>query len=156
MGGLPIEQGFAIAFLFVPMSQVAYSYLPKGKNNKASSLANLFRNQGGSFGVAFVTTMLERRSQFHQSVLVSHLTPSDLGVRAMLDRTTQFLVTQGASPPDALHQAYGVLAATLSRQAAILAFLDCFLLLGLVAIIGVPLAFCIRRFQAGSPGAGGH
>jgi DHA2 family multidrug resistance protein len=149
-------QGLGLACLFVPVSQVAYSYLPKEKNNKASSLTNLFRNQGGSFGVAFVTTMLERRSQFHQSVLVSHVTSSDLGVRAMLDLTTQFLVTQSASPPDALHQAYGVLAATMNRQAAILAFLDCFWLLGLVPIIGLPLACCIRWFHAGSPGAGGH
>src|SRR5229473_1836157 len=44
-------QGFGIAFLFVPISQLAYSYLPKNKNNKASSLTNLFRNQGGSFGI---------------------------------------------------------------------------------------------------------
>ncbi len=35
-------QGFGIAFLFVPTSQLAYSYLPKGKNNKASSLTNSF------------------------------------------------------------------------------------------------------------------
>ncbi len=34
--------------------------------------------------------------------------------------------------------------------------LDCFWLLGVVAIMGLPLAFCIRRFRAGSPVAGGH
>ncbi len=67
-------QGLGIAFLFVPMSQVAYSYLPRGKNNKASSLTNLFRNQGASFGIAFVTTVLARRAQYHQSVLVTHVT----------------------------------------------------------------------------------
>jgi MFS transporter, DHA2 family, multidrug resistance protein len=51
-------QGLGIAPLFVPVSQLAYSYLPKNKNNKASSLMNLFRNQGGSVGIAFVTTVL--------------------------------------------------------------------------------------------------
>jgi len=64
-------QGLGIAPLFVPVSQLAYSYLPKHKNNKASSLTNLFRNQGGSFGIAFVTTVLARRTQYHQSVLVA-------------------------------------------------------------------------------------
>src|SRR5499427_242788 len=72
-------QGFGIAFLFVPTSQLAYSYLPKNKNNKASSLTNLFRNWGGSFGIAFVTTVLARRAQYHQSVLVGHVTSSDAG-----------------------------------------------------------------------------
>src|SRR6202049_1319397 len=41
-------QGLGIAPLFVPVSQLAYSFLPKNKNNKASSLTNLFRNQGAS------------------------------------------------------------------------------------------------------------
>src|SRR5258708_14369700 len=40
-------QGLGIAPLFVPVSPLAYSFLPKNKNNKASSLTNLFRNQGG-------------------------------------------------------------------------------------------------------------
>ncbi len=68
-------QGLGIAPLFVPVSQLAYSYLPKNKNNKASSITNLFRNQGGSVGIAFVTTLLARRTQYHQSVLVAHITP---------------------------------------------------------------------------------
>src|SRR5207249_4226898 len=51
-------QGLGIAPLFVPVSQLAYSYLAKNKNNKASSITNLFRNQGGSVGIAFVTTLL--------------------------------------------------------------------------------------------------
>src|SRR5215813_9300662 len=77
-------QGFGIAFLFVPTSQLAYSYLPKNKNNKASSLTNLFRNQGGSFGIAFVSTMVARRAQYHQSVLVGHVTSSDAGFNSSL------------------------------------------------------------------------
>ena len=47
-------QGFGYAFMFVPVSQLAYSYLPKNKNNKGSSLTNLCRNWGGSFGIAFI------------------------------------------------------------------------------------------------------
>jgi MFS transporter, DHA2 family, multidrug resistance protein len=82
-------QGFGIAFLFVPTSQLACSYLPKNKNNKASSLTNLFRNQDGSFGIAFVTTMVERRSQFHHSVLTltSRTTTKAFGQRWQVSQT---------------------------------------------------------------------
>src|SRR5216683_5175290 len=57
-------QGLGIAPLFVPVSQLAYSFLPKNKNNKASSLTNLFRNQGGSVGIAFVNCFPPRATKF--------------------------------------------------------------------------------------------
>src|SRR5262249_13750857 len=83
-------QGLGIATLFVPVSQLAYSNIAKDKNNKASSLTNLFRNQGGSFGIAFVTTMLARRTQYHQSVLVAHATPLDASYRGLIDTLTNY------------------------------------------------------------------
>lgn len=148
-------QGFGIAFLFVPTSQLAYSYLPKNKNNKASSLTNLFRNQGGSFGIAFVTTMLARRAQYHQSVLVTHVTRSDRmfseNVRSIANR----FVNHGYSAADAATRAVAQIHAIVQQQASILAFLDCFWLLGLVAFIGPVLALFIRKFKQGGT-AGTH
>lgn len=142
-------QGLGLSFLFVPTSQLAYSYLPRDKNNKASSLTNLFRNQGGSFGIAFVTTMLERRSQFHQNVLVEHVSRYDPGINAFLSRTTQTLVAAGASYSDASQKALGLLSGLMTQQAATLAFLDCFRLLGYAALCGIPLAVLIKKFRTG-------
>jgi MFS transporter, DHA2 family, multidrug resistance protein len=149
-------QGFAYAFMFVPVSQLAYSYLPKNKNNKGSSLTNLCRNWGGSFGIAFVTTMLERRTQYHQSVLVGHITSADGALRGFVANSGGYLVTRGASGPDAVHQAYGLVANIMTQQASMLAFMDCFHLLGLVMLAGLPLAFLIRRFEIGRAGGAGH
>jgi DNA-binding MarR family transcriptional regulator len=109
-------QGFGYAFMFVPVSQLAYSYLPKNKNNKGSSLTNLCRNWGGSFGIAFVTTMLERRTQYHQSVLVSNLTSADGSVRQFVRNSSHYLVTRGANTPDAIHQAYGLIGNAMNQQ----------------------------------------
>src|SRR5215831_5418656 len=103
-------QGLGIAPLFVPVSQLAYSYLPKHKNNKASSLTNLFRNQGGSFGIAFVTTMLARRTQYHQSVLVAHTTPFDPQYQSTLNSLTHYFVSRGYTVPDAVLHAKAQLA----------------------------------------------
>jgi len=149
-------QGFGYAFMFVPVTQLAYSYLPKNKNNKASSLTNLCRNWGGSFGIAFVTTMLERRAQYHQSVLISHLTPSDGTVQQFVNSASHYLVTRGTSSADAIHQSYGLAGSLMTQQATMLAAMDCFRLLGWVVILGLPLAFLIRRFQVSSAGGAAH
>ncbi len=146
-------QGLGIAFLFVPTSQLAYSYLPKEKNNKASSLTNLFRNQGGSFGIAFVTTMVERRSQFHHSVLAAHVTNYDEGFRTTLANLTNIFMERGYSAPDAAQRALAQIGALVQQQAALLSFLDCFWLLGVIALAGPLLALFIRSFKQGGGGA---
>jgi DHA2 family multidrug resistance protein len=148
-------QGFGIAFLFVPTSQLAYSYLPKNKNNKASSLTNLFRNQGGSFGIAFVTTVLARRAQYHQSVLVTHVTSFDRRFSENVQNIANRFVAHGYSAADAAVSAVAQVHALLQQQASILAFLDCFWLLGLVAFIGPVLAIFIHKFNQGG-GAAAH
>jgi DHA2 family multidrug resistance protein len=144
-------QGLGIATLFVPVSQLAYSNLPKSKNNKASSLTNLFRNQGGSFGIAFVTTLLARRTQFHQSVLVTHTTPLDERYRQLLANLCGYFTAHGYSGADAAAHAQAQAFALLERQAAFQGFLDCFTALGWVVLMGVPLVFLIKKFR---PAAG--
>lgn len=149
-------QGLGIAPLFVPVSQLAYSFLPKNKNNKASSLTNLFRNQGGSFGIAFVTTVLARRTQYHQSVLTAHATSFDQRYQETLASVTSYLSARGFTAPDAALHAQAQLARILGQQAAFLGFLDCFWLLGCACLIGAPLVFLTRKVMHAAPGGGGH
>ena len=56
----------------MPISTVAFSRLPPEKSNAASSLFNLARNLGASFGIATVTTLVVRQSQVHTNLLVAH------------------------------------------------------------------------------------
>jgi MFS family permease len=141
--------GLGIAPLFVPVSQLAYSYLPKSKNNKASSLTNLFRNQGGSVGIAFVTTVLARRTQYHQSVLVAHASPLQQRYQETLDSLSRYFVAHQFTRADATIHAKAQLARMAQQQAAFLGFLDCFWLLGCACLIGAPLVFLTRKFRSG-------
>ena len=72
-----IYQSAGMAFLFVPINVMAFYFIPKEKFNNATGIINLARNIGGSFGIANVVTLLARRTQFHQGMLVSHMTPFD-------------------------------------------------------------------------------
>ncbi|HKW32778.1 MAG TPA: DHA2 family efflux MFS transporter permease subunit [Candidatus Acidoferrum sp.] len=146
-------QGLGIAPLFVPVSQLAYSYLPKNKNNKASSITNLSRNQGGSFGIAFVTTLLARRTQYHQSVLVAHATPLRQPYQETLGALSRYFAAHGFTAPDAALHAKAQLARILQQQAAFLGFLDCFWILGIACLIGAPLVFLTRKIRSAGSGA---
>jgi DHA2 family multidrug resistance protein len=147
-------QGVGLGFFFVPVSSMAYSYLPINKNNKASSITNLFRNLGGSFGVAFVTTMLERRTQFHHSVVVQHLTPENPIFTQRLETLTQYLMNSGSSAADAAQKAYGMIAGTANQQAAFLGSLDCFHMLAWVAVAGVVAALASKPYRSAGKPAG--
>ncbi len=146
-------QGLGIAPLFIPVSQLAYSFLPKEKNNKASSLTNLFRNQGASFGIAFATTVVARRTQYHRSVLVAHATPLNAPYQAVLTNLSAYFARHGYSAADAATHAQAQLGRILDHQASFMASLDCFWLLGCACLIGAPLVFFTRNFRSAGPGS---
>jgi MFS transporter, DHA2 family, multidrug resistance protein len=149
-------QGFGYAFLFVPVSVLAYSYLPPGKNNKGSSLTNLARNWGGSFGVAFITTVHERRTDLHTDRLAQS---ADLGsplFHSRIDALTKTFEHLGYSHFDAAQHAQGLLYNQLNQQASLIGFMDCFRMMAIVALIGIPLALATKSFRPGGEASGGH
>ena len=154
--GARILQIFGLSFLFVPVTQVTYSYLPLEKNNKASSLTNLFRNEGGSFGVTFANVVLAQRSQFHQSILGQHLTPDNSIDRDWLQHVTNIFVHAGYTAVEAANRAQGELYAVLNQQASLLSYLDCFLGLIVPATLGLLLTLTIKKFGTGGKSAPAH
>ena len=142
-------QAAGLAFLFVPINTSAYAFLPRDKNNAASGLMNLARNIGGSVGISVVTTMLDRRTQYHQARLSEHLSAANPAFQGILQGTTHALMARGFSPADAAHKAYGLLQATVYRQANMLAYIDNFWFLGVAILIMVPLVFLMKKPPAG-------
>ena len=64
--GLRIVQVIGLGFLFVPITLAAYIGIAPEKNNAVAGLVNFMRNMGSSVGTSMVTTLIARRSQFHQ------------------------------------------------------------------------------------------
>jgi MFS transporter, DHA2 family, multidrug resistance protein len=149
-------QGLGYAFYFVPLTVIAYSQLKPSQNNKASSITNFFRNWGGSFGIAFITTMSERRSNFHQSIVGSNLPPSSTALQQQVSRSAAFLRARGFSPSDALSAAYSHYYGQLQAHARLLAFMDCFHLIGVVTLVAAPLVLLTKYFKIGGSGSAGH
>ena len=146
-----VIQATGLAFLFVPINTAAYAFLPPGKNNQASGLINLARNIGGSVGISFVITMLARRAQVHQANMMSHLNSGNPQLQAAISGTSHALIARGSSPSEALHQAYGLVANTLNRQATMLAYVDNFWMLGIAVAAMIPFVFLMKKVKPGGP-----
>jgi DHA2 family multidrug resistance protein len=144
-----LVQAVGLAFLFVPINTAAYSYLPREKNNQASGLINLARNVGGSVGISFVTTMLDRRAQFHQSRMAAHLNPGSVKMQAMIHGMSQTFAERGSSPALALEQSYKMLEGMVGRQAAMLSYMDNFKILAISALCMVPLTLLLKKTRLG-------
>ena len=111
----------------------------------ATAIFNLLRNLGGSFGVAFVTTILSRRAQFHQSHLIEHLTPFDSAYQIASQQNTQLLDYRGLQTSLSQYGGLGVIHNELLRQASMMSFNDAFYLTALLMISILPLVLLMKR-----------
>jgi MFS transporter, DHA2 family, multidrug resistance protein len=149
-------QGLGYAFFFVPLSVTAYSQLRPDQNNRASSLTNFFRNWGGSFGIAFVTTVSERRQNFHQDVVGSNLASSSGQLQQAIRSTSAYLQQHGFSAADATHAAAAHFYNQLESQTRLLGFMDCFHLVGWITLAVAPLVLLIRYFKVTGKASASH
>jgi DHA2 family multidrug resistance protein len=140
---------FGVAFLFVPINVIAFYYVMPKKINDATGLINLARNVGGSMGISFVTTLLDRGAQFHQNVLAAHITALSQNAQAVMRSLEQRFIAHGSSAVQALHQAEGMMYAMLQRQAMMLSFIDDFRIMGIVALAMVPFMFILKKAKPG-------
>jgi DHA2 family multidrug resistance protein len=149
-----VYQAAGVAFLFIPIQSLAYANLPQGKSNKASALINLMRNLGGSVGISVGTTLLSRRSQIHQNRLVSHLSPTSLPFQQQLHALTERFVSYGVNSIDAAKHAMAVVMRQVQVQAAMLSYLDTFVVLMIGCLIAAALAAFLTEIDLSKAGPG--
>ena len=150
---LRIAQVIGLGFLFVPISLVAYVGISPEKNNSVAGIVNFMRNMGSSVGTSLVTTLIARRSQFHQGRLVEYTRPDNPNFQNSVNGLAEHLAHSGLSTHDALTQAYARMYRSVQAQAASLAYVDTFMVLAVGAAIMFCLAFVLKK---NDPGGGGR
>jgi len=152
-----IFQTLGIAFLFIPLTNIAYIGVPADKTDQISAFVNLARNIGGSVGISLVTTWLARRAQYHQSVLVEHVTPYDPQYTSLLESLTRHFAEMGAGLDAARSQAVAAIARMVGEQAQLMAYLDDFWLLGVIFIALTPVVLLLGSTRnVDAPEGAGH
>ena len=143
-----VFQGVALSFLFIPLMALSMAGIPKEKMGNATSIFNLMRNIGGSFGIAIMTTFLARRTQMHQNVLVGNITAGNLKAGKMLQGMQGWFHANGVDQYMASRRAWAALYGMVQRHASMLSFVEAFWVMGVLFLVMLPFILFLRNPRA--------
>ncbi len=140
-----VYQMIGLPFLFIPINTAAYADLPPEKTGQASSLINVARNLGGSFGISLANTEIAQKTQVNHANLAAHVVPTAHAYQETVERLAHYFTALGEPAYRAQHLAVAWIAQAVERQATLLAYVDIFWLAGAFAALMVPLALVLLR-----------
>lgn len=149
-----VLRGMSLMLCMVPINNLALGTLPRDKLKGGSGLYNLMRNLGGAVGLAVINTVLTDRRALHYERLSEGLNwTNDVAIQ-QLNAMAANLTARGLDgPTGALMQ----MAARMRGQAAVLSFIDVFII---ITVLFASLAFgaVLMKTPPTAPptGASGH
>jgi DHA2 family multidrug resistance protein len=146
-------QTAGLAFLFVPISTIAYSTLPRELNGDAAALYTMFRNVFGSIGISTSTALITQRTQVRQAYLSRWLTPLNQPYNDLLHQNQQALLASGHAAATVHDTAVGMVYQTLRTQASVLAYTDVFYITAIAGFCIVPLTLLFSNYKPGKGAA---
>lgn len=138
-----IVMGIGLGLVFVPLVSMAFATIKKEEMGNATSIFSLLRNLGGSFGVAFVTTFLARRAQFHQFRFSEHLNPFDPRYQFSVNKAIEVLGSKTGGAGNLA--ANGMIYQRLMRESNYSSFVDAFYVSSIIMLCILPLVFLLKR-----------
>jgi DHA2 family multidrug resistance protein len=140
-----VIQGIGFSFLWVPLTTVALSTIPRHRMADATGSNSLLRQIGGSVGLAIFATVLTRAQDGARAGLVAHLDPGRPQVQQQLQAMQQALHARGGLDAwSAREAATRALDGVIQRQAGVLAFEKVFLLAGILFLLVLPLLLLLK------------
>jgi DHA2 family multidrug resistance protein len=129
-------QGLGIGLIFVPLSTLAFATIPARLRAEGSSVYTLIRNLGASAGISIMGAVLVNNNQQAHSDLTAHLDPANTVVQNSLG--------VGFEHGPQLEAING----EITRQAAMVAYLDDFKLMLIITLACIPMLLLMRAPKA--------
>ncbi len=146
-----VVRGLGLGLIFIPLTTLSLIDLNGKDIPQGTGFTNMVRQLGGSFGVALMATFIEQRTTFHKSILSANVTAYSIPTLARLRGMAGAFLAQGADPASARQKALGLMNFTVTRQAALLSYLDAFFLVGIFFLICIPLLLLFRSRRRSAP-----
>ena len=141
-----IITGFALSFVFVPITTQSYGTLRNEQIGNASGVFNLVRNIGGSIGISLSQTLLVRRADVHQNEITNYVPLPQAWFQQQISSLTGFL-GRHFNPTNALQGAQQTLYRQLGQQALLWAFVDIFRWTALLCFLCMALVWLFRKVR---------
>jgi MFS transporter, DHA2 family, multidrug resistance protein len=130
-----VLQGIGTGLVFVPLSAATFATLSPEMRAQGTALYSLVRNIGSSIGISLVQTMLVRNTVIAHSALTERVTSaSSAWNNPAIARAYDLANLSGAA----------LLDATVTQQAAMIAYIDDFWLMLFLTLSVMPLLLLIR------------
>ncbi len=137
-------QGVGFSCLFVPLTTVALSHVPRVQLTDASGLNSLVRQFGGSAGLAIYGTLLEQFATRARAALAAHVDPCRPEVAERLQQMTSGMMAHGMDPVTAKAAALKALQGTVALHGSMISFEKTFMLTGYTMLALLPLTILLR------------
>ncbi|HVW77773.1 MAG TPA: DHA2 family efflux MFS transporter permease subunit [Alloacidobacterium sp.] len=148
--------GFALSFVFVPITTQAYGTLKNEQIGNASGIFNLVRNIGGSIGISLAQTLLVRRADHHQNEIINYVSQSSYWFQQRVNSLSHFL-GRALNPASSTLAGQSELYRQLGQQATLWAFVDVFRYTSLICFVSVAVVWLFRKVKPGRKApAGAH
>lgn len=151
-----VAQTAGLAFLFVPISTIAYERIPRELNPDATAIFVMLRNVLGSIGISVASAMILRRAQVHQAYLSQWATPLHQPFAELTQTYQRALEAMGHAARMAQDMALGAVYQAYQAQAMVLAYIDVFIGASLISFLVVPFCFLLTPSKGGGGGAAVH
>ncbi len=143
-----INRGVGLGLIFVPLTNATMADLTVKDLAQGTGMFNLFRQLGGSLGIAIVATLLARYQALEKNVLTSHVSAGDPETIARVSFITRGLISRGVNAFTARTEALAILDKQVTLQANMLAFSRIYWLSGAILVAALPLLFLFRTGRA--------
>ena len=131
-------QGFALGFLFVPLTTTALSEITRSAMANATGIFTLVRQLGGSLGIALLELLQIRHEDAAQQALAANVTLANPAVAQMLN---------GAANRT---QALGQLAASVAQNATVVSYDYAFRFTAILFLLSIPSVLLMKKGRPGS------
>jgi DHA2 family multidrug resistance protein len=135
-------QGMGMGLIFVPISTLAFTTLPKEAAAEAAGIYSLIRALGSALGISILATYFSRSTQQSWSLLRGEITPYSEALHAYLAP-----LHLGANDP----QGIAIAARAVLHQAQNIGYIDSFWFATLNFVMMLPLLLLVRTPAKAAP-----